>query len=112
MEEGRDGSLPFTDISFSRDEYRQVVREIYRKPTHTNRYMQFTSTHPQSVKSGVIDCLVKRAATVSSNDELLGKQLDKIREAMNQNNYPKHFVEKAIEKGMRQRKCRAWWNKS
>ena len=104
MEEERDGSLPFTDISFSRDEYGQVVREVYRKPTHTNRYVQFTSHHPESVKSGVIDCLVKRAATVSSNDELLGKELDKIREAMNQNNYPKHFVEKAIEKGMRRRK--------
>ena len=98
MEEERDGSLPFTDISFSRDEYGQVVREVYRKPTHTNRYVQFTSHHPESVKSGVIDCLVKRAATVSSNDELLGKELDKIREAMNQNNYPKHFVKKAIEK--------------
>ena len=80
------------------------MREVYRKPTHTNRYVQFTSHHPESVKSGVIDCLVKRAATVSSNDELLGKELDKIREAMNQNNYPKHFVEKAIEKGMRRRK--------
>ena len=107
MEEERDGSMPFTDISFSRDEYGQVVREVYRKPTHTNRYVQFTSHHPESVKSGVIDCLVKRAATVTSNDELLGKELDKIREAadrMHQNNYPKHFVEKAIEKGMRRKK--------
>ena len=78
------------------------MREVYRKPTHTNRYVQFTSHRPESVKSGVIDCLVKRAATVSSNDELLEKE-DKIREAMNQNNYPKHFEEKAIEKGMRQR---------
>ena len=104
MEEEGDGSLPFTDISFSRDEYGQVVREVYCKPTRTNRYVKFISHHPESVKSGVIDCLVKKAATVSSNDELLGKELDKIRGAMNQNNYPKHFVEKAIEKGMKQRK--------
>ena len=74
MEEERDGSLPFTDISFSRDEYGQVMREVYRKPTHTNRYVQrFTSHHPESAKSGVIDCLIKRAATVSRNDELWGK---------------------------------------
>ena len=74
--------------------------------THTNRYVQFTlsSHHPESMKSGVIDCLVKIAATVSSNDELWGKEPDKIREAMNQNNYPKHFVEKVTEKGLRQRR--------
>ena len=28
MEEERDGAMPLTDISFSRDEYRQVVREV------------------------------------------------------------------------------------
>ena len=58
----------------------------------------------ESVKSGVIDCFDKRAATVFSNDELLGKLLDRIGEAMNQNNYPKPFVGKAIEKGIRQRR--------
>ena len=101
MEDERDGSLPLTDISFYRVECRKVVREVYRKPTHTNRYVTFTSHHPQSVKSEDIDCLVNKATTVSSNDELVGKELDKIREAINQNNYPKHFVEKAIEKGLR-----------
>ena len=104
MEEERYGSLPFTDIRFSRDEYGQVVRQVYRKPTHTNRYVQFTSHHPTSVKSGVIDCLVQRATIVSSNDELLEKELDKIRESMEQNNYPKHFVEKTIKKGARRRR--------
>ena len=72
MEEERDGSLPLTDISFSRDEYRQVMREVYRKPTHTNRYVTFTSHH-ESVKCEDNDCLVNRAATVSSNDQLGGK---------------------------------------
>ena len=104
MEEKRDRSLPFTDIGFSREEYRQVVGQVYRKPTHTNRYVQFTSHHPTSVKSGFIDCLVQGATIVSSNDELFKKQLDKIREAMEQNNYPKHFVEKTIEKGARRRR--------
>ena len=52
----------------------------------------------------VTDCLVKRADTVSSNEEIPGKELDKIREAMDQNNYPKHCVEKAIGKGRRQKK--------
>ena len=104
MEEESNGSLPFTDIRFSRDEYGQVVRQVYRKPTHTNRYVQVTSHHPTSVKSGVIDCLVQRATIVSSNDELFEKGLDQIREAMEQNNYPKHFVEKTIEKGARRRR--------
>ena len=44
---------------------------IVNQHTHTNRYVQFTSHHPTSVESGVIDCLVQRATTVPSNDELL-----------------------------------------
>ena len=64
-----------------------------------------TFHHPQSVKSRVVNCLVlNRAATVSSNDDIYEKEVDKIKEAMDQNNYPKHFVEKAIEKGVRQRR--------
>ena len=94
------------------DEYEQVVRQVYRKPTHTNRYVQFTSDHPTSVKSGVIDCLVQRATIVSSNDELLEKELDTIREAMEQNNYPKHFVKIPSRKERDEEGCHFGKNRS
>ena len=74
MGEERGCSLPlnFTDIRFSRDEYGQVERQVDRKPTHTNRYVQFIRAllHLTSVKCGIIDCLVQRASIVSSNNEL------------------------------------------
>ena len=41
---------------------------------------------------------------MSSNNELFEKELDEIREAMEQSNYPKQFVEKTIEKGARRRR--------
>ena len=40
---------------------------VYRKPTHTNRYMHFSSHHHPRVKSGTIKCLVKRAEMICDN---------------------------------------------
>ena len=59
------GVLPFMDVCFSCDERGSLHREMFQKPTHTNRYIQFSSHHPESVKSGVIECLVDRAMIVS-----------------------------------------------
>ena len=66
MEKEENGVLPVMDIRFSRNERGSLRREVFQKPTHTNRYIQFSSHHPESVKAGVIECLVDRAMIVSS----------------------------------------------
>ena len=98
MEEEKDGSLPFMDIRFTRKLNGELEREVYQKPTHTNRYVHFTSHHPISVKSGVIDCLMYRATTVASSDDILRKETVRVVETMRQNGYPKCFTERVISK--------------
>ena len=66
MEPEVDGVLPFMDVRFRRMENGKLSREVYRKPTHTNRYVQFESHHPMSVKSGIVKDLVERALKVST----------------------------------------------
>ena len=39
-EPGPDGSLPFLDILISPDEEGRLVTSVYRKPTHTDQYLQ------------------------------------------------------------------------
>ena len=97
MEEETNGSLPFMDVRFTRQQGK-LLREVYRKPTHTNRYLQFESHHPSSVKSGVVACLVNRAITVSSDQTARDAELKRIHKIRKANRYPKKFVERNIKK--------------
>ena len=103
MEPAVDGVLPFMDVRFRRMENGKLSREVYRKPTHTNRYVQFESHHPMSVKAGIVKGLVERALKVSSDSMARDRELNHISETMQLNGYPRKFVKKAIKMQQRAR---------
>ena len=103
MEEEEEGSLPFMDVRFTRTANGKLHRQVYQKPTHTNRYVQYDSHQPDSVKSGMIAGLVNRAMIVSSDETTLEKEVKHIKTVMASNGYPKQFVDKAIRKQMRKK---------
>ena len=43
---------------------------MYRKKTHTDRYIHFNSNHHNEVKRGVIKCLKTRASRICEKGEL------------------------------------------
>ena len=57
VERKEDGTLPFLDTLLRRREDGTLDVSIYRKPTHTDRYLHFESHHPTLVKRGVVRCL-------------------------------------------------------
>ena len=62
MEEEQDLSLPFLDVLVIR--HGKTLRtQVYRKPTHTDRYLHFDSHHPQHQKLAVTKTLHDRANT-------------------------------------------------
>ena len=63
LEEGQDGCLPFMDVLVDRSD-QVLTTTVYRKPTHTERYLAFDSHHPLSVKHSVASSLYNRAAVV------------------------------------------------
>ena len=67
---------------------------VYRKPTHTDQYLQWDSNHHLSAKFSVIQTLSHRASTVCSNPELLQKEKDHLRKALTKCNYPKCALDK------------------
>ena len=101
MEEEVNGSLPFMDIRFSRQNDNHLAREVYKKPTHTSRYVTYDSHHPTSVKSSIVQGLAQRAIMVSSDPISWDKELRRISTAMAWNGYPKKIVDKAINRQMR-----------
>ena len=57
MERENDISLPFLDTPLIRKEDGKLDMTVYRKPTHTNMYLQYSSHHPLHVRRGVALCL-------------------------------------------------------
>ena len=62
---GTDG-LPFLD-TLNKTTPTSIESTVYRKPTHTGRYLDYNSNHPISAKLSVIHTLTHRAKQVCSN---------------------------------------------
>ena len=57
VEVEKDGRLPFLDTLLQSREDGSLDITIYRKPTHTDRYLDFHSHHPPQDKRGLFKCL-------------------------------------------------------
>ena len=51
-----EGGIPFLD-TFPKPQGEDIVVAVYRKPTHTDRYLDFHSSHPVSAKRAVVRAL-------------------------------------------------------
>ena len=57
VEVERDGSLAFQDTLLQKKEDGSLGVTVYRKPTHTDHYLDFQFHHPYHVKRGLVRCL-------------------------------------------------------
>ena len=63
------------------------VTLVYRKPTHTDRYLNYTTFHHPAIKSFVCRTLVHRAHSIC-DDESIEKELDHIKGVLKNNGFP------------------------
>ena len=92
-----DGSIPFLDTIVKPEADGSLSITVYRKPTHTDQYLQWDSHHHLSAKFSVIHTLSHRAQTVCSKPELLQQDKDHLRKALTKCKYPKWALDK-VEK--------------
>jgi phosphohistidine swiveling domain-containing protein len=88
--------LPFLDVLINKTPTGYET-SVYRKPTHTNRYLNFDSNHSMSVKKGIVKSLYDRAKIICSNDNQFTKEKTLLKNVLNANNYPAEFVNKEIK---------------
>lgn len=77
---------------------------MYRKPTHTGKYLDFQSNHPVAHKRAVVSSLLTRAKRICKDGNNLEAELKIVRRELSGNGYPQHFVER-IEKQILQPKA-------
>ena len=88
------GVIPFLDTIVKPEANGRLSITVYRKPTHTDQYLQWESHHHLSAKYSVIDTLAHRAKTMYNKPELLQKEMDHLRKALTHCSYPKWPIDR------------------
>ena len=88
-EEDEHHSLAMLDTITTRSSQGQLSFTVYRKPTHTDQYLQFSSNQPLQHKLGVIRTLYHRCQTICSNEDLKLKEVEHLKKVLSVSGYTK-----------------------
>ena len=83
-----DGAMPFLGILVTPGRDGSLSTSVYRKPTHTDLYLQWDSHHTLTAKYSVTGTLQHRANTICSNTQLLHKEDQHLKNALKNCKYP------------------------
>ncbi|KAI0238072.1 hypothetical protein LSAT2_011287 [Lamellibrachia satsuma] len=75
-------TMPFLDAKFTRKEDGSVKSTVYRKKTHTDKYLNFASHHPKHQKLGVVRTLMHRCETITSEEGDKKEEVEHLRGAL------------------------------
>ena len=87
MESEDNQSLHFLDVLVTKNNH-TLHTKIYRKPTHTDRYLHFDSHHPKHQKLSVARTLHDRARTHNTYYADKLQEISKIRSVLQLNGFP------------------------
>jgi hypothetical protein len=88
MERESNNSIAFLDTRITRKSNGSLIATVYRKPTHTNRYLNFRSDHPLKDKRAVVRTLHHRAEVLITNKSDRKREIRTINSALRRNGYP------------------------
>ena len=66
--------------------------DVYRKPTHTDRYLDFNSHHDKKHKESTAATLLHRALNLPNTSEGKERELNHVYAALESNGYPSKFI--------------------
>ena len=87
-EREKEGKIAMLDILMSRRENGSLKFAVYRKPTHTDHYLQYNSHQPLQHKLGVIRTLRHRSNTVITEMEDKEKEDVHLKRVLSISGYP------------------------
>ena len=87
----KDNGLSFLDTTTTRVRGRIQV-SVYRKPTHTDKYLDYNSHHPSQHKRSVVNTLLRRAQEIPSTNSGRSRERTHVIKVLRDNNYPLRFI--------------------
>ena len=97
MEIEKDNRILFLDFHIMKKGNGSFGHDVYKKPTHTDRYLHVDSHHFPSQKFGVLNTLLTRALCIS-NEEHVELELNHLANVFKRSGYSVNQVEKSIIK--------------
>jgi hypothetical protein len=91
VEKETESKLAFLDTMTTRDNTNPIEVSVYRKPTHTNKYLDFNSHHPTTHKRSVVNSLLNRADIIPTSTSGKRKERKHVFNVLMDNGYPKQF---------------------
>ena len=92
-ESEENGRLPFLDVSVSREKDR-FVTNVYRKPTFSGVFSNFTSFLPDRYKIGLICTLLFRIFRISSDFSKFHVETKRLKDILLRNGYPSSLIDR------------------
>ena len=86
MEKESNGELAFLDTLLKRNNG-QISVLVYRKPSHTDQYLHYSSHYQTSYKESVVSSFFNRAHFIITNKENLHKEHARIIQMLKKNGY-------------------------
>ena len=94
VEEEKDDQLPFLDVCVSKEGGR-LLTSVYRKPTHTERYIPYHSHHHPRTTTGVLRCMRDRARSICHPTKMQ-QEMDHLNQVFQANGFPENLVKKTL----------------
>ena len=102
-DEEQDSILPFLDTLVQWNPDKTISVKVYRKPTHTNQYLNYTSHHSTSAKQSIITALFDRGDNVVSSEKDKEEEKQHILATIQQNGYPRDFIMRTVKQHNRRK---------
>ena len=93
-------SLHFLDCDLKVNQHGEFESTVFRKPTHSDLYLNYESAHPKFVKHSLVSSMCDRVRALCSTPNLQEEELLRIKNVLRDNRYPFSIVEK--HSGIRQ----------
>ena len=97
VEEESNRELVFLDTLLKRNNG-EISVLAYRKPTHTDQYLHYSSHHQTSYKERVVSSLFNRAYFIIANKDNVCKENARIKQVIKENGYQESLISKIFKR--------------